>query len=108
MSEGLAGTVSRLIAENEAHLSPVCVDLGGFAMDVAGGEVALLPASGASRASSILSIAPEDFQSFLDGQIGVEMLIRSGRLRIAGGMRAALDFARALETRIFGSSALPE
>jgi putative sterol carrier protein len=98
--------LAHLLSIGEGYNGRVLIDLGPSGrLLVDHGEVSV--PHGEKPAQTSLAIDLRDLDQFLGGQLTVQMLMMTKRLRIAGRMTDALHFARYLELEIFGRSALP-
>ena len=98
--------LAHLLSTGEGYDGRVLIDLGPNGRLLVDHHGVYVPRDD-NPAQTSLAIDLRDLDQFLGGQLSVQMLMMTKRLRIAGRMTDALRFARYLELEIFGSSALP-
>ena len=98
--------LAHLLSTGEGYDGRVLIDLGPNGRLLVDRHEVYVPHDERPAPTS-LAIDLRDLDQFLGGQLTVQMLMMTKRLRIAGRMTDALRFARHLELGIFGSSALP-
>ena len=98
--------LAHLLSTGEGYDGRVLIDLGPNGRLLVDHHEVYVPRDD-NPAQTSLAIDLRDLDQFLGGQLSVQMLMMTKRLRIAGRMTDALRFARYLELEIFGSSALP-
>jgi len=95
-----------LLTMGNGYNGTVLIDLGPNGRLLVDHGHVFVPSDTRTAATS-LTIDLRDLDQFLGGQLTVQMLMMTKRLRIAGRMADALRLARHLELEIFGRSALP-
>jgi len=98
--------LAHLLSSGDGYSGHILIDLGPSGRLLVDHGDVYVPQE-AHPAQTSLSIDLRDLDQFLSGQLTVQMLMMTRRLRIAGRMTDALRFAHHLEVEIFGRSALP-